>query len=211
MRDLIRTVEEDKRGALVRFEGGESLWFGRDAWREQAGLAPGQEHDVDELRRWLLPRQYPAALNEAVRLLAQRARAAGEIASRLRARRYMEDTVDMVLYKLEKENLLDDAAFARDWAASRARQQVGRARILSELAHKGVARELAEAAVAALDEEERDGAATALAQKLLRRYRDEPDARKAMGKLMAAMARRGYGFDEARRAVEAAMAEAEDC
>ena len=122
----------------------------------------------------------------------------------------MDDTVDMVLYKLEKEGLVDDEAFAREWAATRARQQIGRARILRELAQKGVDRESAERAVEALDEEEKDAAAVALAQKLLRRYADEADAKRAMAKLMAAMARRGYDFESARRAVEQALNKAQE-
>ena len=52
-------------------------------------------------------------------------------------------------------------------------------------------------------------AAVALAQKLLRRYAGEPDAKKAMAKLMAAMARRGYDFESAHRAVEQALEEAQ--
>ena len=121
----------------------------------------------------------------------------------------MDDTVDMVLYKLEKEGLLDDEAFACEWAATRARHQIGRGRILRELVHKGVSRDVAERAVDALDREEGDAAALALAQKLLRRYAGEPDAKKAMAKLMAAMARRGYDFESARRAVEQALEEAQ--
>mgnify|MGYP002559603074 CR=1 FL=1 len=46
-------------------------------------------------------------------------------------------------------------------------------------------------------------------KKLLRRYVGEPDAKKAMAKLMAAMARRGYDFESARRAVEQALEEAQ--
>ena len=122
---------------------------------------------------------------------------------------YMDDTVDMVLYKLEKEGLLDDEAFACEWAATRARHQIGRGRILRELVHKGVSRDVAERAVDALDREEGDAAALALAQKLLHRYAGEPDAKKAMAKLMAAMARRGYDFESARRALEQALEEAQ--
>ena len=53
-------------------------------------------------------------------------------------------------------------------------------------------------------------AAVALAQKLLRRYADEADAKRAMAKLMAAMARRGYDFESARRAVEQALNKAQE-
>lgn len=206
MKDTVREIAQDRRGALVTFEGGEALWFGRDAWREHASIAVGAEEDVEALKAWLLPRQYPEALNYAVGLLAARARASGEIRQKLRLRRYMDDTIEMVEYKLEKEKLLDDRAFAREWAASCARRQMGKNRILQELRRKGISQELCEQALEELDGDEGDAAAAALAAKLLRRYGKEPDRRKAMGKLLAAMARRGYGYEEARRAVEAALA-----
>ena len=205
MRDVVAAVEESRRGAWAVFEGGERLWFGRAAWRERP-LSPGDEEDLDELRQWLLPRQYRAALEGAVRLLAARARSEEEIRRRLSAAGYMDDTVDMVLFKLEKEGLVDDEAFAREWAAARARGGIGRERIMRELLQKGVSRELAAQAVEALDGDESGDAAADLARKLLRRYAGEADAKKAMGKLLAAMARRGYGYDEARRAVERALA-----
>ena len=205
MRDVVSSVQERRGGAMVRFEGGEALWFGRAAWRERLPLSPGDEEELEELKAWLLPRQYAEALDGAVRLLSVRARSEGEIRRKLTERGYMDDTVDMVLYKLEKESLVDDEAFAREWAASRARSQVGRARILRELTQKGLSRACAQRAVAALDAQEGEDAAEALARKLLRRYAGEADERKAMGKMLAAMARRGYGFEEARRALEAAM------
>ena len=31
MNDVVAEVEESRRGAMVRFEGGERLWFGRGA------------------------------------------------------------------------------------------------------------------------------------------------------------------------------------
>ncbi len=210
MKDTVREIAEEKRGALVTFEGGETLWFSRDAWREHAPISIGAEEDVDGLKAWLLPRQYPEALNYAVSLLAVRARASGEIRQKLRQRRYMDDTIEMVEYKLEKEKLLDDEAFAREWAASCARRQMGKSRILQELRRKGISRELCEQALEELDGEESGAAAVALAAKLLRRYAKEPDQRKAMGKLLSAMSRRGYGYEESRRAVETALDEMEE-
>ena len=58
-----------------------------------------------------------------------------------------------------------------------------------------------------MDDEESEDAAAALAKKLLKRYEREPDERKAMQKLLASMARRGYGYEESREAVEKALDE----
>ena len=207
MTEIVREIEEKKRSSVIVMESGERFWMTKSQLREREPIEIGQELDVEELRQWLLPRQYPMALNNAVELLAQRAHASGEIAQKLRRRLFMEDTIEMVLYKLEKERLLDDEAFARDWAASRARNQIGRSRIKQELRMKGISAEMAEIALEELDEEEGDEAAVALARKLLKRYSREADERKAMQKLLMAMARRGYGYEESKQAVEKAIEE----
>lgn len=205
MLDVVKEINEKRHSAVIIMESGEQFWLTWTQLQEHEPFAVGLEVDTDALRQWLLVRQYPMALNDAVTLLAQRAQASGEIRQKLRRKLYMEDTIEMVLYKLEKERLMDDEAFARDWAASRARCQVGRSRILRELRMKGIPQELAQRALDELDEDEGDQAAIALAAKLLRRYSGEADERKAMQKLLAAMARRGYGYEESKRAIETAI------
>ncbi|MDD6041089.1 MAG: regulatory protein RecX [Clostridia bacterium] len=209
MLDVVKEINEKRHSAVIIMESGEQFWLTWTQLQEHEPFAVGLEVDTDALRQWLLVRQYPMALNDAVTLLAQRAQASGEIRQKLRRKLYMEDTIEMVLYKLEKERLMDDEAFAREWAASRARCQVGRSRILRELRMKGIPQELAQRALDELDEDEGDQAAIALAAKLLRRYSGEADERKAMQKLLTAMARRGYGYEESKRAIETAIRQME--
>lgn len=210
MLDVVKEVCQKRRSSVILMESGEKFWLTWTQLQEREAFAEGQEVDTDELRQWLLPRQYPMALNDAVALLAQRAHASGEIAQKLKRKLYMDETVEMVLYKLQKERLLDDEAFARDWAASRSRSQVGHIRILQELRMKGIPQEMAHNALEELDEEEDEEAAVALAKKLMKRYANEADERKAMQKRLAAMARRGYGYDESRRALEEAVRQLEE-
>ena len=40
MNDVVAEVEESRRGAVVRFESGERLWFCRGAWLERSPLRP---------------------------------------------------------------------------------------------------------------------------------------------------------------------------
>lgn len=202
--DIVTSVREDRRGATVIVNGETSLWVSRDSWLERE-LTEGESFDFGEYAQWLLPRQYPEALNAAVRFLAVRARSRAEIKRKLEEKHYLADAVEMALYKLEKEKLIDDMAFAKEWAVACAARKMGKQRILRELWGKGIDGDTAEQAVADLDGEEMDQAAVAVAEKLLRRYMGEADERKAMGKLLAAMYRRGYAFDEASAAVEAAM------
>lgn len=202
--DVITAVKPEKHGVTLTVNGDEMVWVSRPIWREQP-LAEGENLDWQAYKAWLLPRQYPEALNAAVAFLAIRARSVYEIQKKLEQKHYLNEAVEMALYKLEKERLTDDAAFAKSWVANAASRRVGRQRLMRELSQKGVDRETAEAALADMDETTNDEAAITAAQKLLRRYLSEPDEKKAMSKLMAAMARRGYGFDEARRAIEKAI------
>jgi len=179
------------------------LKLSRDIWSERP-LTEGAELDFAEYSQWLLPRQYPEALNKAVAMLAQRAHASGEIRQKLERALYLDDVVDMVLYKLEKERLLNDEAYAKDLARSCALRQMGHARIRMELARKGLSRVLIDQAMEELSQEEADGAAVQLAGKLLRRHNGE-DPRKEMQKVLAAMARRGYSYEDSRKAIEAAI------
>lgn len=207
--DIITEVHADRRGATLVINGEETLWLSRELYMERE-LAQGEAFDYDELKKWLLPRQYPETLNAAVAFLAVRARSVLEVRQKLEQRHYLDEAVEMALYKLEKENLLNDEAFARDWATACARKHMGKRRILSELWRKGIDSDLAQQIVDGLDTEESGEAAVEQAQKLLRRYADESDPRKAAGKLMAAMARRGYAYDEANEAVREAMRRARE-
>lgn len=205
MNDVITAIETGKKGAFLTINHGEEvLWLSRE-WFTERPFAEGQEIDLDEVHQWLLPRQYPEALNYAVSLLALRARSTGELRQKLLQRHYMEDTADMVIYKLEKERFVDDEGFAEDYALQLSQRRLGKRRILMELRRKGIDSRMAEEAADRLDEEESAKGAAQLAAKLLKKYAREPDPRKAMQKLMAAMARRGYGYDESRQAVETAM------
>lgn len=205
--DEIVEIVEKRHSSVIVLGSGERFWFTWTQLQEHEPFSVGQWVDVEALRAWLLPRQYPIALNDAVALLAQRAQAEGEIRQKLRRHLYMDDTIEMVLYKLKKERLLDDMAFAREWADARSRSQVGRARIAQELRAKGISREIAQEALGALDEQTGEAAAVALARKLARRYARETDARKAAQKAMAAMARRGYGYEESKSALRQAFEE----
>ena len=207
MNDIITEVSREKSRFRVAVNGEEVLWFPKDAFWERS-VAVDEAVDIEELKEWLLPRQYPEALNRAVGLLAVRSRSSLEVQQKLEAKGYMGRVIELVLYKLTKERFLDDRAFAREWAAARVERQLGKRRIVQELRQKGIGRELAEQALEKLEaESDMEEPARRLAAKLIKRVQKEPDERKGMQKVMAAMARRGFSYEESRHAVEAALAE----
>ena len=205
--DKVTRLTNLQRGYQVTVNNCVTIDISQADFREHP-LTEDQVFDFEAYKHALLLRQYPEALNRAVGLLAIRARSQQEVARKLAQSSYLPDTVEMVLYKLQKEKLLDDSAFASAWVQSRAGRGLGKARIKQELYLKGVASDVIDAALLTLDAEVTDEQALALAAKLLRRTAaySAPDAKR---KVLAAMLRRGYGYGEAARALEAARAQDE--
>ncbi len=142
------------------------------------------------------------ALNNAYRLLAQRARSREEIRQRLQRKGHDPETVAAVLDRLQSEGLIDDAAFAAAFAHDKRHLSGwGAARIQRELAALGVAADVIAAVVhaSADKEDEADRAFVALA----RRGQpcapsDEAGRRRAYQFLL----RRGFASDVAYSAVQ---------
>lgn len=203
MHDLVTEIREERGAYRVTVNDTET--FRLSAADYQAlPLVVGQALDWPAYRAALLKRQYPEALAKAVALLAARARSRREVARKLADRGYRPETVAQVIARLQGEGLLDDAAFAAQWAQARAAKGLGRARLLQELRLKGIAEDVCQTALAGLDTDAQDEQAARLAEKLLARYGRLP-AREAMQKALAAFQRRGYGYGEASRALQAAL------
>ena len=203
--DVIASLRKERGKMRVTLESGQELQVPLSLYHERP-LAPGQALDLEAYDQWLLLRQYRHALDRAVGYLAARARSRRELESRLLRCGYRPATVEMVLYKLQRENLLDDADFARQWVEARSGRTLGKRRIAQELQRKGVSRAQTEAALSAVDEEAEAEACRRAAEKLASRYgREEP--RQAVQKLTQALVRRGFGWDESRRAAEQALAD----
>ena len=95
-----------------------------------------------------------AARLAAVDLLARKAWGTRELAQRLRRRGASAEVAQAVVADLQSRGYLDDAAFARQWAETRAgSRRVGSVRLRQELAAKGIPKELAAAAIEAAFEE----------------------------------------------------------
>ena len=147
-----------------------------------------------------------AARLAAVDLLARKAWGTRELAQRLRRRGASAEVAQAVVADLQSRGYLDDAAFARQWAETRAgSRRVGSVRLRQELAAKGIPRELAAAAIEAAFEEspELDRALDAGRRRLPALRRASPD--RIPAKLAQYLLRRGYPPSIARRAVKQLM------
>lgn len=193
--DVIATLRKERGKMRITLESGQELLVPLSLFHERP-LAPGQALDLDAYDQWLLLRQYRHALDRAVGYLAARARSRHELESRLLRCGYRPATVEMVLYKLEREKLLDDADFARQWVEARSGRTLGKRRIAQELQRKGISRAQAEEALAAVDEDAEAEACRQAAEKLASRYSREA-SRQGMQKLTQALVRRGFGWEDA--------------
>lgn len=136
----------------------------------------------------------------ALRLLGYRARSEAEIARRLARRGHDENTIARAVADLTAAGLLDDEEFARAWVASRlATRPTGRVRLLWELRRHGVEGDVAKQAVEeTLDAEAELESAWTWARS---RAGQAPD-RQELGRLQAALQRRGFGRDVIREVIE---------
>lgn len=88
-------------------------------------------------------------LTYAVRLLAARAHATGELREKLRRRAERAAAVDVVLARLKDNGYLDDQKFAENFASARlANDKFGKTRVVRDLRQRRVAPSLAERTVA---------------------------------------------------------------
>ncbi|MCI0832565.1 MAG: RecX family transcriptional regulator, partial [Chloroflexi bacterium] len=147
------------------------------------------------------------AMTAALRLLSYRQRSEREMRDALRLRRIPEAIAGETLDRLRQLRLLDDQAFAEAWTESRQRNSPrGRRMLLAELAQKGIEREVAQASVAALDEE---AAALRAGGKRARTLggREFREFRRRLGDFLA---RRGFGYDVCEAAIKQLWAEVGD-
>ena len=204
--DVITAIRKERGKYRVTVNDSEDVLVPVSLMRERP-LKEGQPIDLEDYDNWLMVRQYRFALDRAVGYLATRARSVREIEQKLLQAGYRPSTVEMVIYKLQRENLLDDADFARQWVESRQNHKLGRSRIAQELRRKGISQEEAEEAISAIDDEDQLAGAVALAEKAAARIKPGEDLRKASSRIAGMLARRGYSWDIARQAIEQALSD----
>lgn len=180
----------------------------RQKERRKGRRAP-RRATAERLRAWALHylERYAtssAHLRRLMRAKAERSRAAHGAEATAGA-----GEIEALIGRLEALGLLDDAAFARGRARALHRRGSSARAIRAALSEKGVAAEIVEAALAALAEEMQEPElAAALAYARRRRlgpYRADAELRAAMRERdLAALGRRGFGYEVARRVIDAA-------
>ena len=146
-----------------------------------------------------------AAHRAAQRAIARRAHARFDLRRRLLQKQHPPDAVDAALERLSAAGLLDDARFAVDYAAAKARRGRGPSRLARDLQAQGVDRRVAEEAVRtslAAEGVDPGEAVRALAEKRARQLAGLPAVVRKR-RLVAFLMRRGFAGAEVRQVVEA--------
>lgn len=193
------SVHRDHGRATLTLSSGETLAMPRAMLKERP-YRGGTPFDREAFDSFLLERSYPFAMEKAVALLAMRPRTQQEIADALRKNAYPERTIARVMARLDEAGYINDSDFAEQWAASRTNKGMGSRRIRMELRRKGVDSEAIDEALSAIDEDDLLSGALKVARKAAS-GKDLFDP-KDRQKILAALARRGYGYTEAKQALD---------
>lgn len=136
-------------------------------------------------------------LEKAVSLLNYRAHSRKELADKLKQKTGCgEAELNNVLDRLEELGFLNDRTYAASVVRSCSRKGYGAQRARSELSRRGIPKELWEEAMAEMPETD------AALERLIRSKLRDPSDRDEVRKVTSAMVRRGFSWDEIRRAIE---------
>ena len=206
--EIILSVEKVRGNTIILFESGWKVYLKKNQ-NPGIPLISGTVVDREQFEKQILLQQYPSALDNAVRLLAQRARSKKEMEDRLKTSGYDPSVIELVLYKLSKEKLLDDRNFSAQWAESRMKKY-GPSRIYRELLSKGISREMAGEALEPFTDEEQVANAAAFAARKLSASEDLRDRAKLFQRLSGMLIRRGYSWEVTKKACNVVLEEYEN-
>nr|WP_114499224.1 RecX family transcriptional regulator [Fontibacillus phaseoli] len=144
-----------------------------------------------ELEEIVLADERQQAYADALHYLGRKPRTAFEITMRLGEKGWSEEAAADVVLRLTAEGLVDDAAYAQEWAGQRVRGRgKGKLWVRHELRQKGVSKPLIEEALQTVSEDDEFESAMEFASKKWRSTSGEPADRKR--KTGAFLMRRGF-------------------
>ena len=141
---------------------------------------------------------YRSALEDAAKQLSYRTLSASALRKKLIERRHTEDAAEYAAAWLEARGLLSDARFADQLVESYEKRGYGPARIRQELRRRGVD---AEAAAQAMEDFSADQ--DRLIALLDKRLKGDLSDRRAVDKAVAFLQRRGFSWEDIRKALRA--------
>jgi regulatory protein len=169
---------------------------------EAEGIGPGQVLDEGQFERLSAAADQEAALRTSFRLLERRSFAARDLARRLVQKGHAAEAAQAAVERAAGMGLVDDRAFTRHYIETRAARGRGPLRLRRDLAALGVERTIVDRTLAEVLGPD-DGTypdVESLARKRLVQLKGLP-APAQRRRLVAYLARRGYGGDAVRQMV----------
>ena len=201
-------VPDARRAGAVKVEvDGRLMWTVTREAAEREGLREGQVIEEPLAGRLEGAADKEAAVRTALRSLERRPFARRDLSRRLVRKGHQPGAVEAALDRLDTMGLLDDAAFAELYVQSKAPRGQGPRRLLHDLRGLGVADDIASEAVMLTFPPGYDLAPVVqeLAAKRAAQLGDLPPAVKRR-RVLAYLARRGFGGSEVLEAVKGAVA-----
>lgn len=162
-----------------------------------SGLRRGRELSDEDVEYWRRQSGEGKAYDAALKYLGYRARSVREINDHLRRKGYEAEVIEGIIGRLVENRFLDDALFAEQWVKERQSLRPRSRRALEqELMQKGVSREIIQDALTSIGEEGHEQMLNDLIAKKRRQVRYQDDE-----KLMAYLARQGFGYDQIKKAL----------
>lgn len=144
------------------------------------------------------------ARERALEYLSRRPMSCAELKKKLIEKGEDEDVAEYCVGWLSEHGLIDDESYAAAVARHYAAKGYGPGRVRTELSRRGIARELWDGALDAMPENV-DKLDRFISSRLY-----DPDDRDEVRRVSQALFRRGYSWDEIRRALERHRASADD-
>lgn len=197
----IGRIGRTKQGRFALFDEDDAFLFSVDGETLQKNrLREGAVLDAASLSALKEQSDLRRAKDKALSLLSLRDHASGELYEKL-CQRFDEHTAAAAVAEMRRLELLDDARFARHRAGYLAGQNRSAREIRRRLLEKGIDRETADAALAALGTHEADACRAVLEKSYLRKLQS---GRRDL--VIAALARRGFSYGVIKAAIEAVQA-----
>lgn len=169
-------------------------------------LGVGEDVDPDAYVDALAALQAADCYEAALCMLDQAAHSGGALCEKLVRRGYVRPAAEAAVERLKEIRIVDDEGYAQRMAQAQLKRPVGAYAVRRKLQAKRLPEDAIEAAMAGFDDEQQAEACRAAAEKLQRKYAGLP-SREARAKLSQALARRGFGWDQIRGAVDALISE----
>lgn len=157
------------------------------------GLFVGKKISEQEKNSAILEDEKRKALNSAYHLLSFRARSRKEISDRLQKKGFLANTIDEVIQKLERYDLLDDKKFAESWVRERSGKR-GKILLRVELFQKGIGEEIINKILESVDKEKEIEAAREIVSKKFS-IQKETDNEKIYRRARDLLLRKGFAYD----------------